>query len=289
MWNLEELKKYLDKEKLQEVTSEQLEQCHYICDLLSGVYDIELRNDTFSKERKVDPVQEIREGDLCIISTKKYPTPEEFAKSLEDKSPAMQTNMKRAYDRGEKMFYDNGANKAFNTLLKRYGYLHSRQYGDKSYTADNTALKPIKHSELKIIFSQLLERFINVNMHHRNELALKLIAKDANYIHFATKDKLADMEYCLKLLHANPNIDISFFDESVTTSWEFVSELLNSKQVFAIESMNFPKKIKETLLFAKLNEDKQENLLFITVQFFLFKEKFSATLKSLPGKPPFEL
>ncbi|MGU4699079.1 hypothetical protein K6L09_20650 [Burkholderia cepacia] len=289
MWNLEELKKYLDKEKLQEVTSEQLEQCHYICDLLSGVYDIELRNDTFSKDRKVDPVQEIREGDLCIISTKKYPTEEEFAKSLEGKSPAMQTNMKRAYDRGEKCFYDNGANKAFNTLLKRYGFLHNKQYGDKSYTADSTALKPIKHSDLKTIFSQILDKFISVNMNHRNELVLKLVAKDANAIHFAQKEKLADMDYCLKLLHANPNIDIRFFDEKVISSWEFVSELLNSKQMFAIESMNFPKHIKETMLYAKLNEDKKENLLFILVQYFLFKERLGETLSTIPGKRPFEL
>ncbi|WP_175888098.1 hypothetical protein [Burkholderia contaminans] len=289
MWDLEELKKYLDKDKLQEVTSEQLEQCHYICDLLSDVYDIELRNDVFSKDRRVDPCQEIREGDLCIISTKKYPTEEEFTKSLEGKSPAMQTNMKNAYGRGEKVFYDNGANKAFNTLLKRYGYLHSRQYGDKSYTADNTALKPIKHSELKTIFSQILDKFINVNMRKRNDLALRLIAKDASYIHFAAKEKLADMSYCLQLLQANPNVDIAHFDESVTTSWEFVNELLDSKQVFAIEEMNFPKKIKETLLFAKLNEDKQENLLFITVQFFLFKERYEAMLKNLPSSRPFTI
>lgn len=96
MWKLDELSHYLDGETLLRVSYGQFDEMRHICYLLSGRYDIEFRNRRFtSNDDKALPITITTPGEPFIISCKKYPTDEEFERSLIGKSETFIYNQKK--------------------------------------------------------------------------------------------------------------------------------------------------------------------------------------------------
>ena len=288
MWNISELENYLEREQIRDINAEQLEVCRYMCHVLNDTYDIELRNAVFTPGFAVTPVETVREGELCLISTKREGTEEELNRSVAGKSESLQANMRKSFSRGGKWFYDNPANKALSSILKTYGYLHTSVNGDTSYP-EATAMQDITVEGLKKIFRKILDRYLTANVTvDRDELALKLIVKDPAFIHFAREESLDYPEFCLQVLKTNPQISTSHFSKGVMSSWIFFMKLLREEHEFDFPSMKFSFEIREKYKFAMSNPD-EPTLLYTIADYEAKKEKLVRMLERLPKGSEFPL
>lgn len=277
MWSLEEASKFLEREKILEIGSEQLEQCRTICMLLDGESEIELRKEPFSPSKRVEAVPEIKEGELCLISVKRRPNETEFQRSLIGKPPALKANMESAYARGDKCFYDNASSKAFATLLRRYRILNPE---------NGSAMRNLTIPDLKSAFEGMLREHAEFNAN--DEKVLVLVKLDHRFYRLASAKALADPEYCVSLIEANEALKPKFLPKEVRSSWRFAKALFESKTNFPLEDVELHPKINEAVLYGLSHEEASPGTLASVLRYFSSREEMLEKLDGLP-KPPFDL
>lgn len=238
MWNIEETSKFLENETVVQIESEQLHQCRLICHVLNGDYSLEMRNDTFGPGKIVNPVPAVKEGELCLISAKRYPSQAEYEETLtRAKTEAHRANMVKARAQNQKNYFDSGVSRAFSDLLRKEGYLTHTGHAKRAMTV----------SDLKADLRQVMENYLAANCPNRDELALKLIAKDSAFIHFASSAALTRSDYCIRLLDTNPDFDLQHVPKIVRNDWKFIHALFNHTTSFEVPFGYFNEEISKCL------------------------------------------
>lgn len=244
MWDVKEIEKYLEDEQVSEVESEQLYLCRSICQLLNDDYTLEVRNETFQPGKSVLPVPSVKQGDLVLIGLRRVPTRAEFEETLtRAKSDTHLKNMHKAYARGEKTHYDKAVGSALRNLLVRDGYLGINGIAKVAATVQ----------DIKDALGKSLDRHLDRNYPARDDIALKLTAKDAASMFFARPQTLADVSFCLKLMDANPALNIESIPEVVRNDWRFIHALFARDAGFANPATYFDEAVTKLIIQASQN------------------------------------
>lgn len=199
MWNIAQIDKYLEDSKVNEVLSQQIKDCQNICLILSGDYEIELRDRPFTNPKEVPPVAQIQDG-FVLISIKRLATEAEIQTRLSTaQTDSHRANIRKAYQ-GKKSYYDNRAGIEISKILRNAGYL----------TAAGHAKSPVTVDGIKQALTEAMEGFLSTDLaDKRDALALRLVKDNPAFLRITSKEALNNPLYAQEVFKANPTIDLT--------------------------------------------------------------------------------